>query len=294
MGSRGIGAGSVALAGLALVGAASWAAGAVGVRLGPWVPAAAPVPPAPAEALTLHADDGSAIAATYWPGRRPDAPGILLVPGLGTMHRRLAGNAAHFAAQGYAVLAFDMRGHGASGPARHGFGWTESADAHAAFAWLKRKQRGAAVAAIGISMGGAALLVGPRGPVPVDAMVLQAVFADIRRAVRCRIALVLGWPLAWLLEPLLSYQSWPRLGIAPRRLSPLRALAGVPAPVLVVAGARDPLVPPAEAQEFHDAAPDARGLWVAPRLGHIAVSDASDEAYRGTVLAFLHDTVGTP
>ena len=123
-------------------------------------------------------------------------------------------------------------------------------------------------------------------------MVLQAVFADIRLAVRCRIALLLGWPLAWVLEPLLSYQSWPRLGIAPGRISPVAAMRRVAAPVLVIGGARDLFVPPAEAQEVHDAAPDARGLWIAPRLGHIAISDAADDAYRGAVLAFLRETIG--
>lgn len=282
------------LGGVVLAGAASWAAGALGVRLGNWMPETAPPPPAPAEPVILRAVDGSPISATYWPGCRADAPALMLVPGLGTLHRRLSGNAAFFSSHGYAVLAFDMRGHGTSGPAHHGFGWTESADAHAAFDWLKHRQHGAAVAALGISMGGAALLVGPRGPVPADAMVLQAVFADIRRAVRVRIALAVGWPLAFLLEPLLSFQSWPRLGIAPRRLSPLKAMAAVTAPVLVIGGSRDLFVPPSEAQEMHDAARDPRGLWIAPRLGHIAVSDAMDEAYRGTVLGFLRGTIGVP
>ena len=240
----------------------------------------------------MRAVDGSVISATYWPGCRDDAPALLLVPGLGTLHRRLAANAAFFAGQGYAVLAFDVRGHGASGHAHHGFGWTESIDAHAAFDWLKRRQGGAPVATLGISMGGSALLVGPRGPVPADAMVLQAVFADIRRAVRIRIALAVGWPLAFLLEPLLSFQSWPRLGVSPRRLSPLKAVAAVDAPVLVIGGGRDLFVPPSETQEMHDAARDPRGLWIAPRLGHIGISDTVDEAYRGTVLRFLRDTIG--
>ncbi len=209
------------------------------------------------------------------------------------MHRRLAPNAAWFGRRGYAVLAIDVRGHGRSSPAPHGFGWTESADVHAAFAWLKARQHGAAVAVIGISMGGAAALVGPDGPVGADAFVLQAVFADIRRAVRCRIALVLGRPLAWILEPLLSYQSWPRLGVSPARIAPLTAVAELRRPVLVIGGARDAFVPPAEARLFHEAARDGRGLWLAPRLGHVAVCDAEDETYLGVVLAFLKDTVGT-
>jgi alpha-beta hydrolase superfamily lysophospholipase len=63
--------------------------------------------------------------------------------------------AAWLAAQGFAVLTIDFRGHGQSTPRPHSFGYGESTDAHAAFAWLKQRRSGGKVAVIGISLGGA-------------------------------------------------------------------------------------------------------------------------------------------
>lgn len=272
--------------------AASWLAGSIGVRLARLTPNPGAEPEPPAEPLVLSAADGGRIAATYWPGARADGPAVLLIPGLGTLHRKLAANAAWLAARGYAVLAIDLRGHGRSSPAPHSFGWTESRDAHAAFAWLKARQQGAKIAVIGISMGGAAALVGPAGPVPADALVLQAVFASIRKAVRCRIALLLGWGPAWLLEPLLSFQARPRFGVWPGRIAPLAVVPRLRCPILVVGGARDPFVRSAELFAFHDAAVDPRGVWIARRLGHGGISDTRSEAYRSRILAFLRETIG--
>ena len=279
------------VAGVAATVGLAWLVGAIGVRVARITPNAGREPGPPAAPLRLAADDGSRIAATFWPGRTAASPAILIVPGIGSLHRKIAANAAWFNARGYAVLAIDLRGHGGSSPALHTFGWAESRDVHAAFARLKARQGGAKVAIIGISMGGAAALVGPLGPVPADAMVLQAVFADIRKAVRSRIALILGWPLAWVLEPLLSFQSKPRFGVWPGRIAPLSALRHVACPVLVIGGGRDPFVPPAEAHAFYAAARDPRGIWITPKLGHNAISDTLGDDYRRRVLAFLHDTI---
>ena len=285
---------SAALAGVVIIGGLSWLVGSLGVRLARVIPNPSEDAAPPAEPLRLAAADGSRVAATFWPGARVDSPGVLLVPGLGAMHRRLTPNAVRFGAEGYAVLAIDLRGHGLSGPALHSFGWTESADVHAAFAWLKARQNGAKIAVVGISMGGAAALLGPAGPVGADAFVLQAVFADIRGAVRCRAALVVGNRAARVVEPFLSFQSLPRFGIWPSRLAPLAAVKTLERPLLVIGGERDIFVPPTEARSFVEAAPGARDLWIVPGVGHKGVSDLTSEAYQARVLGFLRERSGRP
>jgi pimeloyl-ACP methyl ester carboxylesterase len=112
----------------------------------------------PAHDVTLTAQDGVRLAASYWPGRVETAPGILLLHGVGGS--RVIGNAEWLAARGYAVLAIDFRGHGQSDSAIKSFGLYEARDARVAFDWLKQKQSGAPVAVIGISLGGAAALLG--------------------------------------------------------------------------------------------------------------------------------------
>ena len=185
------------------------------------------VPPAaaPAQDVGLRTSDGIAIAATFRPGSSERAPGVLLLHGVGASRQAVAANAAWLSDHGYATLAIDFRGHGQSDMAPRSFGLHEAADVRAAFAWLKRRQRGGPVAILGISLGGAASLIGDSGPVPADALILQAVYPDIRHAIRNRIASRVGSALATLAEPLLSYQALPRFGVWPQRLLPITALA---------------------------------------------------------------------
>jgi predicted alpha/beta hydrolase len=163
----------------------AWLLGTTMVR-----PAASVVQPAhpPARDLRMATADGVSLAATYWPGRSKRSPAILLLHGNGASRAAMAANAAWFAHQGYAALTIDFRGHGQSTMRTRSFGLDESRDAAAALAWLKREQGGARVAVIGVSLGGAASLIGRDGPIAADAFILQAVYPDMRSAIRNRIA----------------------------------------------------------------------------------------------------------
>lgn len=275
---------------LIVVGLAiSWLLGSAMTR-----PSPSHVPPAMAPATDIHlrTADGLIIAATWWPGARPDAPAVLLLHGNGASRAAMAPAAAWVARQGYAALTIDFRGHGGSTPAQHSFGLDESRDAAAAFVWLKRRQHGAPVAVLGSSLGGAAALLGAHGPVPADALILIAVYPDIRHAIRNRIAVQLGsWP-AMLLEPLLSYQSQFRFGAGPSALSPIHALRRYRGPVLVIGGDRDRYTPPAETRALFDAAPGPRQiLWIAG-ADHSATSGMASPAYRDRLRLFLAQTIG--
>lgn len=275
------------VAGLAL----SWAAGSAMVR-----GVSSPVPRAqgPARDLRIVTDDGLVLAATYWPGRRPESPAVLLLHGVRSSRASTAPTAAWLAGLGYAALTIDFRGHGESGMAQRSFGLREATDARSAYRWLKRRQRGARVAVIGNSLGGAAALLGPSGPLPADALVLQAVYPDIRRAIRNRIADRLTSAPAWLLEPLLSFQSKPRFGVWPGEISPLEALRRYRGPVFVIGGLEDRYTPPRETRALFAAAPGARCLWIVPGKGHAAMGKLGDEAYRARLRRFLRATIGPP
>ncbi|HEY2896254.1 MAG TPA: alpha/beta fold hydrolase [Gemmatimonadaceae bacterium] len=250
--------------------------------------------PAPAQELTIVTADGLALEATYWPGKRSDAPGVLLLHGNGASRMQTAENAAWLATQGYAALAIDFRGNGASPPSAHSFGWIESRDAHAAFAWLQRAQHGARIGVIGISMGGAAALLGSEGPLPADALVLQAVYSDIRHTIRNRMASMMTRAPATCFEPLLSYQSRLRFGVWPSQLSPINALSRYLGPVLVLGGASDPFTPPDETRRVYDAVPGVRELWIVPGQSHEGMSDLRSPEYRQRLLSFFQRTIGAP
>jgi uncharacterized protein len=248
----------------------------------------------PARDLTIVTADGLMLAATYWAGRTIDAPAVLLLHGNGASRAQTAENGAWLATKGYAALAIDFRGHGASAPSGHSFGWNESKDARAAFEWLERKQHGARVGVIGISMGGAAALLGNDGPLPANALVLQAVYSDIRHTIRNRMASMISSVPAICFEPLLSYQSRLRFGVWPSRLSPIEALSRFRGPVLVIGGEADPFTPPDETRRMYDAAQGVRELWLVPGESHEGVSDLRSAEYRERVFSFLQRTIGAP
>jgi pimeloyl-ACP methyl ester carboxylesterase len=271
--------------------AIAWSAGSVMVQATPSAVGRAALP---AQDLRIASTDGVTLAATYWRGRTADAPAVLLLHGNGASRAMMADNAAWLAGQGYAALTIDFRGHGESSATVHSFGLRENADAAAALAWLRHRQAGAKVAVVGVSLGGAAALLGPEGPVAADALVLQAVYPDIHRAIRNRIASQIGTVAAWLLEPLLSLQAVPRYGVLPGRISPLDAVRRYQGPVFVIGGGADPYAPPDESREMFEAVPGPRALWIAEGLDHGQVAGLADDFYRRRLLDFLRRSIGNP
>ncbi len=268
-----------------------WVFGSIAVA-----PSSYSVPPAttPAKDLKLVSLDGLSLAATYWPGRRANSPAVLMLHGNGASREAMRPNASWLAEQGYAVLTLDFRGHGQSTPAQKSYGLFEAKDAAAGLAWLRDQQSGAKVAALGISLGGAAMLLGENGPLPVDALILQAVYPDIRHAIRNRIASITTSFPAIFLEPLLSFQSRLRLGVLPSRLSPLAALRRYSGPVLIIGGADDLFTPSQETKALYDAASGRKTMWLAKGLDHAGVSALKSPDYREHLLDFLLREIGEP
>lgn len=289
MSLRRIAKAALILAAIALAGA--WIAG----TLLSWPhPSAVPAPAPPGRVVRLVASDGVPIAASYWPGARPDGPAVLLLHGINNTRDRLRAQALWLNGLGYAVLAIDFRGHGESGAASRSFGLNEARDAAAALAFLRRGVPARRVGLIGISLGGAAALLGDDGPLPVQAMVLHAVYPDLRTAIANRIARVTGRPLAYLGEPLLSFQSWPRLGVPPARIAPIEGLRRFHGPVLIVAGTADRDTTLADSRAMYAAAPGPKELLLIPGADHVATSIVCTEAYRRRVRAFFARGLGEP
>ena len=101
------------------------------------------------------------------------------------------GRAEFLNRQGFAVLAPDFQAHGESTGEHVTFGARESLDAAAALEFLRNAAPDERVGVIGVSMGGAATLLGP-GPLNVNAVVLESVYPTIRRAVSDRLGTWFG------------------------------------------------------------------------------------------------------
>ena len=160
-------------------------------------------------------------------------------------------------------------------------------DARAGFDWLKKRQQGAPVGVIGISLGGAASLIGDDGPLPAQAFVLVCVFPDIDNAIRNRVAAVAPPPFPALLTAFAKSLSKPLYGAGAERLRPIEALAKVKAPVLVVGGGADSFTPPEESRAMLAASGGAKELLLLDGMDHAQATWNDTDAYRERLKTFF-------
>lgn len=242
--------------------------------------------------FTLRSTDGYVIASSYWPSQRPEAPGVLLLHGVDASRASLVKQAHWLNDMGYAVLAIDFRGHGQSDQVNRSFGLYEARDARAAYEWLEARQNGAPIGVVGISMGGAAALIGEHGPLPTRCMVLQAVYPNIRSAIYNRLWATKAWPVAWAVEPLLSYQARLRFGVWPDRISPVNAMRQYKGQLFVIGGADDTYTPPDEIRALAAAAPGDKQVWIISGRDHAEITHENSARYKERVLNFFDACLG--
>jgi pimeloyl-ACP methyl ester carboxylesterase len=247
----------------------------------------APAPPPDdlgARPIELSSAAGGTVRGWFVPGR-PGAGAVLLLHGIGASRRDMLGRARFLGANGFSVLLVDFRGHGDSAAARSTYGSLESHDARAAVDFLRAALPGERIGVIGISMGGAAALLGP-APLPVQVLVLESVYPTIGDAVRGRLGAWLG-AIGQALAP--SVLSWlfPREGVTADQLRPIDRIGEQTAAVLLLAGTDDRYTPVREARALFARAPEPKALWEVPGAAHVDLHAFSGVEYERRVGAFL-------
>jgi fermentation-respiration switch protein FrsA (DUF1100 family) len=238
----------------------------------------------PIEEVTFASASGSTIHGWLAQGRA-NAGAIVLLHGVRSNRRQLVPRARFLWRAGHSVLLIDLQAHGAS-PGRHiTFGYLESRDARAAIRYLHSRLPAERLGAIGISLGGAAILVGPQ-PVGLDAVVLESVYPTLPEAVEDRIRLRLG-PLAAPLTQILLWQVRPRLGFSPSALRPIDGIGRLGAPLLLAAGAADRQTTLAESMRLFAAARAPKELWIVPGAAHVDLCDHAGAEYERRILGFF-------
>ncbi len=243
-----------------------------------------PPPDLRAEAVTIPSRSGSVLAGWLCHAERPRGA-VILMHGVRANRLSLVERARLFRAAGYDVLAFDFQAHGESPGERITFGHLESHDAEAAIHFVRSRFPGRPVAAVGSSLGGAALLLAPH-PLPLDAVVLEAVYPTIEEATANRLALVFG-PLGPPLTPLLTLQMEPRLGIPTAALRPVDHVGDLGCPVFILSGMEDSRTPPEETRRLFANARSPKELWLVPGAAHVDLATFAPAEYRRRVLGFL-------
>jgi pimeloyl-ACP methyl ester carboxylesterase len=232
--------------------------------------------------------DGTTLRGWHIPAPRTTGRAVVIVPGIDD-NRLVSGIALSLAAglvaDGFDVLAFDLRAQGESDGDTLSFGAREQDDVLGAVAFARA--RGARhVAVVGFSMGAAAAMLAAARSPDVEALVLDSAFASwadtLRRQLRS------GWHLpgplvdyAVLLYRVLS-------GTDPAEVVPADVVEGLATrPMLFIAGADDQAVDPADGAAMAAAAGPLAEYVLGPGAGHVGAYRADPAAYIARVRAFL-------
>ena len=237
------------------------------------VPAAAAVLPG-AQEVAFDTEDGLRLRGWFVPAAgEPSGLTVLVLNGNGGNRAHRAPLAAALSRAGLAVLLFDYRGYGGNPgtPTETGL----LADARAARAYLASQPDvdPGRLAYLGESLGtGVAVALAAEEP-PL-ALVLRSPFTSLVDMGR------LHYPV--LPVGLLLWDRYPSL----------ERIGRVAAPVLVVAGERDSLVPVAQSRRLYEAAAEPKRFVLIAGADHNDYALLAGERFIGEVVRFLHDAAG--
>jgi fermentation-respiration switch protein FrsA (DUF1100 family) len=209
------------------------------------------------EAVVLHTQDGLALTAWYKPPA-PGRPCLVYFHGNGGNIAGRAGRMRVFDRLGWGELFVEYRGYGPNpgAPSQAGF----NLDALAAYGFLRDSHVPASrIVLYGESLGtGVAVRLATERQ--VAAVVLDSPYASIAAVAQAHF---------WYLPAALLI----------RNKFPLRALiTGIHAPLLVMQGALDNVVPPAQGQAVYAAAVAPKEFWSGPMTQHWDVLETGGAA----------------
>ena len=245
-------------------------------------------PPADLGATSVHLPAPAGPMAGWLARGVRGGGAVLLLHGVHDDRRAMLGRARALHAARYTVLLVDAPAHGESAGDQITFGARESAGARAAIAYLRAMAPGERIGALGVSMGGASLLLGDADPAAnqADAVVLEMVYPTIEEALTDRLRLHLG-PLGPRLAPLLLARLSPRLGLRAEELRPIDRIHLLRVPLLSIVGAEDRHTTLPESERLFAAAPKPKSLWVVPKARHEDLHALVQTEYERRVLEFF-------
>jgi pimeloyl-ACP methyl ester carboxylesterase len=218
------------------------------------------------EDFTVTTDDGVRLAGWFLPAEKPTPRTVLILHGVGSDRTGGVGLATSLRrTTPMNCVLFDFRGHGLSEGTWFTYGARERRDVAAVTAWLRDRLEGSPrLSLVAWSAGAAIALVVAAGDAVIEHVVAVNPFADLRE-------------MAWRRRPFFLseglYQralaaAEQRAGFALSDVSPIAAITGIRARVLLIAGEADREIPAGDSRRLHAAARGKAVLWTLPGIGH--------------------------
>jgi pimeloyl-ACP methyl ester carboxylesterase len=214
------------------------------------------------EGCTERAFPGAGITLAGWQCRAVDQPRATLVYLHGISDNRASGVGiiSRFTKQGYEVIAYDSRGHGASGGDVCTYGHLEKLDLQRVIAAIDPGP----IVLLGSSLGAAVALQAAVQQPRVTAVVAAEVFSDLYTVARDRVPVFLpDLFIRWTFR-----QAERRAHFETVTVSPAAAARRLTIPVFLIHGAEDVDTPPDHSRRVYAALQGPKRLILVDRVGH--------------------------
>jgi uncharacterized protein len=257
------------------------------------------------EDFNVRAPDG--ILLHGWIAR-PDHPNgswVLLFHGVADNRVGVIAQSEFLLRAGYSVVMMDARAHGASEGQLATYGWLERNDTKSIIDALRGSELGpcltvplpgspcrglAHIFALGESMGAGIALQSAGVDPRIEAVVAEASFATLREAsydyAGLRRSPLLGKTLFAPFSWTLLYRGEKLTGLPVAEVSPVKAVATRPFPVLLICDEKDEALPCRHTERIYAAATGPKQLWEVPGAFHTAALGFQPAEFQRRVLDF--------
>jgi uncharacterized protein len=245
------------------------------------------------EDFNVRAPDG--VKLSGWKIRPPSPNGdwVLLFHGVSDNRTGVLGHAEFLLRHGYSVVMMDSRAHGESGGDVATYGWKERHDTVAVVNALYSSEKVRHLYALGVSMGAAVALQSAGVEPRIEGVVAEDPFADLREVSYDYAGLHFSPFLGETLFRPASTFAMKSLaktgGFDPDDVSPEKAVASRPFPVLLICGTRDTTIPCRHAEQIYRTASGPKELWVVNGAEHASALGNAPAGYEEKVVRFLQE-----
>lgn len=238
----------------------------------------------PVERVSIPAGGQSTVQGWLVYGE-PGGGVVLLVHSMRSNRLEMLSRARFLNKQGYSVLFIDLQAHGETAGDKITFGLKEAENVEASVDYLRQHFPGERLAAIGTSLGAAAIVLAKRD-LRLDAVILESLHPTIEEAVDNRLKLHLG-EYGSLLLPLVLWQLSFGLDTPLDALNPIKRIVNLNAPVLFISGTHDVHTTQSETERLYAAARAPKELWIVPGAWHFNMHTYAGRTYERHVTDFL-------
>ena len=248
--------------------------------------------------FTIRANDG--VELRGWKVVPPSANGdwVLLFHGVSDNRTGDLGHAEFLLRHGYSVVMMDSRAHGASGGDMATYGWKERYDTVAITDALYATEKVRHLYAHGVSMGAAIALQSAAVDPRIAAVSAEDPFASLREVTYDYAGLDMSPSLGETLFRPASIFAMRAVaetgGFNPDEVSPVKAVAERPFPVLLICGTDDHRIPCRHSKAIYDAAKGPKELWIVQGADHASALGQAPAEYENRVVSFYQKYPSKP